>query len=105
LEYASRKLRSHDKNYNDILLFCSKNNRKYQVCVSINSLDDLVLEDLMKVHEVIALEHVGTMLTLMKMWRFDFSCVDQALCACSLSRLFMGKTSLKNCILVVDHFA
>jgi len=27
----------------------------------------LVLEDLMKTHEVIALEHVGTMLKLMKM--------------------------------------
>jgi len=27
--------------------------------VSTNSLDDLVLEDLMKVHEAIALEHVG----------------------------------------------
>jgi len=37
--------------------------------VSINGLDDLVLEDLMdlmKVLEAIALEHVGTMLTLMK---------------------------------------
>jgi len=72
--------------------------------VGTNSLDDLVPEDLMKVHEAIALEHVGTMPTLMKMWRLDDSCVNQALCACSLSGLFMGKTSLKNCILVVDHF-
>jgi len=57
--------------------------------VGINSLDDLVLQDLMKVHEVLALEHVGTMLTLMNMWRFDVSRVDQALCACSLFGLFM----------------
>jgi len=35
--------------------------------VDTNSLDDLLLEDVMEVHEVIALEHVGTMLTLMKM--------------------------------------
>jgi len=53
--------------------------------VGTNSLYDLVLEDLMKVHEVIALEHVGTMLTLMKMSRFDVSRVDQVLYACSLS--------------------
>ena len=59
----------------------------------------------MKVLEVIALEHVGTMLTLMKMWRFDVSRVDQALYACSLSGLFMGKTSLKIVIHVVNHFA
>jgi len=32
-----------------------------------------MLEDLMKTHEAIALEHVGTMLTLIKMWRFDVS--------------------------------
>jgi len=53
-----------------------------------------VLEDLMKSHEAIALEDVGTMFTLMKMWRFDVSHVDQALCVCSISGLFMGKTSL-----------
>jgi len=41
----------------------------------------------MKVHEVIALEHVGTMLTLMKIWRFDVSRVDQALYTFSLSGL------------------
>jgi len=64
-----------------------------------------VLEDLMKTHEVIALEHVGTMLTLMKIWRFDILRVDQALCTCSISGLFMGKTSLKIVIHVVDHFA
>jgi len=34
-----------------------------------NSLGDLILEDLMKVYE-------ATMFTLMKMWRFDVSCVD-----------------------------
>jgi len=73
--------------------------------VGTNSLDDLVLEDLMKVHEAIGLKHVGTMLTLMKMWRFDVSRVDQALYACSLSGLIMGKTSLKIVIHVVDHFA
>jgi len=47
--------------------------------VDTNSLIDLVLEYLMKVLEVIALEHIGTMLTLMKMWTFDVSCLDQAL--------------------------
>jgi len=73
--------------------------------IGTNSLDDLVLEHLMKVLEVITLEHVGTMLTLMKMWRFDVSRVDQALYACSISRLFMGKTSLKIVINVIDHFA
>jgi len=73
--------------------------------VGTNSLDDLVLEDLMKVHEAIALENVGTMLTLMKLWRFGVSRVDQALCACSISELFIGKTRMKNCIHVVDHFA
>jgi len=41
-----------------------------------------VLEDLMKIYEVIALEHVGTMIKLMKMWRFDVSRVDQASCVC-----------------------
>jgi len=46
--------------------------------VGTNSLDDLVLEDLMKLLEAIALEHVRTMLTLMKIWRFDVSRVDQA---------------------------
>jgi len=65
----------------------------------------MVFEDLMKINEVIVLEHVGTMLTLMKMWRFDVSLVDQALCVCSLSGLFIGKTSLKNCNLDVDYFA
>jgi len=35
--------------------------------VVTNSLENVVLEDLMKVHEVIALKHVGTMLTLIKM--------------------------------------
>ena len=64
-----------------------------------------MLEDLMKVHEAIALEHVGTMLTLMKIWRFDVSRVDQALYACSLYGLFMGLTSLNIVIHVVDHFA
>jgi len=39
----------------------------HTICVGTNS-----LVDLMKVLEAIALEHVGTMLTLMKMWRFDF---------------------------------
>jgi len=32
-----------------------------------NGLDDLVLEDLIKVHEAIALEHVGIMVKLMNM--------------------------------------
>jgi len=64
-----------------------------------------VLEVLIKVLEVIALEHVGTMLTLMKIWRFDVSCVDQALYVCSLSGLFMEQTNLKIVIHVVDHFA
>jgi len=72
--------------------------------VSTNILDDLVLEGLMKVHEVIVLEHVGTMLKLMKMRRFDVSRVDQALCACFLSRLFMKKTRLEIYVHVVDHF-
>jgi len=36
-----------------------------------------VLEDVMKVLEVISLEHVGTVLTFMKMWRFDVPCVDE----------------------------
>jgi len=40
---------------------------KIEAYVGTNRLDDLVLEDLMKVHEVIALEHVGTMLKLMKL--------------------------------------
>jgi len=35
--------------------------------VGTNSLEDLVLNDLMKVHEAIALDHVETMLKLMKM--------------------------------------
>jgi len=35
--------------------------------VSTNNFDNLVLEDLMKRYEAIALEHVGTMLKLMKM--------------------------------------
>jgi len=61
------------------------------VCVGTNSLDDLVLEDLMKVIEVNALEHVGTMLTLMKMWRFDISRVDKDLYVCSRSGLIMEK--------------
>ena len=64
-----------------------------------------MLEDLMKVLEVIALEHVGTMLTLMKYGDFMFHVFYQALYACSLSGLFMGKTSLKIVIHVVDHFA
>jgi len=64
-----------------------------------------VLEDLMKVHEVIALEHVGTMLTSMKMWRFDVLRVDQTLYVCFLSGLIMGKTSLKIVFHVVDYFA
>jgi len=71
--------------------------------VVTNSLENVVLEDLMKVHEVIALKHVGTMLTLIKMWIIDVSCVDQTLCACSLSGLFMGKTSLKIVVHVVGH--
>jgi len=50
-----------------------------------------VLEDLMKVIEVNALEHVGTMLTLMKMWRFDISRVDKDLYVCSRSGLIMEK--------------
>jgi len=58
----------------------------------------------MKVLETIALKHVRTMLTLMKMWRCDVSCVDQALYVCSLSGLIMGKTSLKIVIHVVDYF-
>jgi len=66
--------------------------------VGKNSLEDLVLE-------AIALEHVGTMLTMIKMWKFDVSHVDQALYLCSLSGLFMGKTSLKIVINVVDYFA
>jgi len=59
----------------------------------------------MKVLEAITLEHVRTMLTLMEIWRFDVSHVDQALYVCSLSRLIMGKPSLKIVIHVVDHFA
>jgi len=62
-------------------------------------------EVLIKVLEAIALEHVGTMHTLMKMWRFGVSRVDQALCECSLFGLFIGKTSLKIVIHLVDHFA
>jgi len=58
----------------------------------------------MKVLEVIGLEHVGTMLRLMKMWRLYVSRVDQALYACSLSILIMGKTNLKIVVLIVDHF-
>jgi len=73
--------------------------------VGTNCLDDLVLKYLMKVLEVISLEYVGTMLTLMKMWRFNVSHVDQALYVCSLLGLTMGKTSLKIVILVVDHYA
>jgi len=41
-----------------------------------------VLEDLMKIHEAIALEHVGTMIKLMKMCRFGVSRVDQASYVC-----------------------
>jgi len=59
----------------------------------------------MKVLGVIALEHVGTMLTLMKIWRSNVSRVDQALCVCSPSGLIMGKSSLKIVVHVVDHFA
>jgi len=73
--------------------------------VGTKSLDDLVLKDLMQVLEAIALEHVGTMVTLMKMLRFDVSHADQALYACSVSRLIMGKTSLKIVIHVLDHFS
>ena len=51
---------------------CQAYSRKARV-VGTNSLDDLVLEDLIKVHEAIALKHVRTMLTLMKIWRFDIS--------------------------------
>jgi len=58
----------------------------------------------MKVLEAIALKHIGTLLTLMKMWRFDVSRVDQALYTCSPSRLIMGNTSLKIVIHIVDHF-
>jgi len=56
-----------------------------QLIVSTNGLDDLVLEDLMKRHEVIVLEHVGTMLKLMKMWRFGVSRVNQASWLCAIS--------------------
>jgi len=59
----------------------------------------------MKIHEAIALEHVATMLKLVNMWRFDVSCVDQALCACSLSGLVVKKTSLKIGVQIVDHLA
>jgi len=52
-----------------------------------------MLEDLMKVLESIALKNVRTMLTLIKMWRFDVSHVDQALYACSLYGLFMDYNS------------
>jgi len=72
--------------------------------VGTNSLDDLVLKDLMKVLKANALKHVGTILTLMKMWRFGVSHVDQDLYVCFLSGLIMGKTSLKIVIHVVDHF-
>ena len=64
-----------------------------------------MLKDLMKVLEVIALEYVGTLLTLLKLWTFDVSRVDQALYTCSLFGLMMGKTSLKIVIHVVDHFS
>jgi len=37
------------------------------IYVSLNGSDDLVLEDLMKIHEAIALENVGTMIKLKKM--------------------------------------
>ena len=50
------------------------------IYVSLNGSDDLVLEDLMKIHEAIALENVGTMIKLKKMWRFGVSRVDQLLC-------------------------
>ena len=36
----------------------------------------------MKIHEAIALEHVGTMIKLMKMCRFGVSRVDQASYVC-----------------------
>jgi len=51
-----------------------------------------MFEYLMKIHEVIALKHIETMLTLMKMLRFDVSRVDQALYAYSLSKSFIRKT-------------
>jgi len=35
--------------------------------ISTNGLDELVLEDLMKIHETIALKYVGTVFKLMKM--------------------------------------
>jgi len=54
-----------------------------------------VLEDLMKVLEAIALE-IGTMLILMKIWRFDVSHVDQALCVCSLW-INHGENKVEDC--------
>ena len=48
--------------------------RYHELGVGTNSLDDLVLEDLMNVLEVITLEHVETMLTLMKIHRLCFTC-------------------------------
>jgi len=41
-----------------------------------------VFEDLMKIHKFIALEHVGDMIKLMMLWRFDVSRVVQASCVC-----------------------
>jgi len=50
---------------------CNINNVKYKMYnvlyVGTNGLSDLVLEDLMKIYEAIALEHVATMIKLMKM--------------------------------------
>jgi len=45
------------------------------------------------------------MLTLMKIWRFDVTRVDQALYACPLSGSIMEKTSLKIVIHFVNHLA
>ena len=64
-----------------------------------------MVEDLTKRYEAIALKYVGTMLKFMNMWRFDVSWVDQALCVCSLSGLFMKKTSMKIGVHIVDLLA
>jgi len=60
---------------------------------------------LTKRYEAIVLEHVGSMLKFMNMWRFDVSRVDQALCVFSVSSLFMKKTSLKIEVHIVDLLA
>ena len=50
-------------------------------------------------------ENNDSSLTLMKIWRFDVTHVDQVLYARPLSGLIMGKTNLKIVIHFVHHLA